>query len=99
MVFCPKCKSLMFPKDAVFTCPKCGHEQRRQGSSVVVEKQKEKETVLLEKKIDILPKIRIECPKCGNKTAYWIIKQTRSSDEPETRIYTCTKCEYRWRGY
>ena len=40
-----------------------------------------------------------ECPKCGHKEAYWVLRQTRSSDEPETRIYTCTKCEHRWRVY
>ena len=40
-----------------------------------------------------------ECPKCGNNEAYWILRQTRASDEPETRIYTCTKCHHRWRAY
>jgi len=59
----------------------------------------EKETVILEKQLDVLPKTRTECPKCGHNEAYWILKQTRSSDEPETRIYTCTKCEHRWRAY
>ena len=99
MVFCPKCKALMFPQGDVFVCNKCGHTKGKTGSSIVVEKQIEKETVVLEKKIDVLPKTRIECPKCGNKEAYWILRQTRSSDEPETRIYTCTRCEHRWRAY
>jgi DNA-directed RNA polymerase subunit M len=99
MEFCPKCKSLMLPKDGKLVCCKCGAEGKEKGSSVVVEKQQQKETVVLEKKIDILPKTRIECPKCGNKEAFWILRQTRASDEPETRIYTCTKCEYRWRQY
>lgn len=89
----------MLPKDGQFVCGKCGYEKKQEGHSVLVEKQKQRETVVLEKKIDILPKTRIECPKCGNKEAFWILRQTRASDEPETRIYTCTKCEYRWRAY
>jgi DNA-directed RNA polymerase subunit M len=99
MEFCPKCKSLMLPKDGKLVCGTCGAEVKEKGSSIVVEKQQQKETVMLEKKIDILPKTRIECPKCGNKEAFWILRQTRASDEPETRIFTCTKCEHRWRQY
>ena len=99
MVFCPKCKSLMFPKGNKFYCSKCGYEKGKSGSNIVVEKQKEKETVFLEKQENLLPKTRVECPKCGNNEAYWVLRQTRASDEPETRIYTCTKCEHRWRAY
>ena len=89
----------MFPNGDIFVCGKCGFEKKRTGSVVVVEKQTEKEIVLLEKKIDILPKTRVECPKCGHNEAFWVLRQTRSSDEPETRIFTCTKCEHRWRAY
>ena len=99
MPFCPKCKSLMLPKDGKFECSKCGDVKSKRGSSIVVEKQVKKETVVLEKQDDILPKTRVECPKCGNNEAYWILRQTRASDEPETRIYRCTKCDHRWRAY
>ena len=99
MEYCPKCKCLMFPKGDMLVCQKCGAETKKSGSAIVVEKQKMKETVVLEKKIDILPKTRVECPKCGHNEAFWVLRQTRASDEPETRIYTCVKCEHRWRAY
>jgi DNA-directed RNA polymerase subunit M len=99
MMFCPKCKSLMLPKDDDFVCSKCGHTKKKKGSSILVQKQKEKETVFLEKKIDLLPKTRTECPNCGHNEAFWVLRQTRASDEPETRIFTCVKCNHRWRAY
>ncbi|MFH1101528.1 MAG: transcription factor S [Methanobacteriota archaeon] len=98
-MFCPKCKSLLFPKDDDFVCQRCGYTQKKKGKNIVVSKQKEKEMVVLEGKIDILPKTRAACPKCNNREAYWVLRQTRSSDEPETRIYTCTKCNHTWRAY
>lgn len=98
-MFCPKCKSLMFPKDDNFVCSKCRFKKKKIGSAIFIEKQTEKETVVLEKKIDILPKTRVECTKCGHNEAFWVLRQTRSSDEPETRIFTCTKCGNRWRAY
>jgi DNA-directed RNA polymerase subunit M len=91
---------MMIPKAGKLVCPKCNAEKKKSTeASVVVEKQKNKETVVLEKKIDILPRTRVECPKCGHNEAFWILRQTRASDEPETRIFTCVKCEHRWRQY
>ena len=49
MPFCPKCKTLMLPKDGKFECSKCGDVKSKRGSSIVVEKQVKKETVVLEK--------------------------------------------------
>ena len=96
-MFCPKCKALMYPKDDVLVCNKCGFEKKKVGSNVVVSKTKKREIAILEDKIDVLPKTRVTCVKCGNKEAYWLLRQMRGSDEPETRFFTCTKCGYRWR--
>jgi DNA-directed RNA polymerase subunit M len=54
---------------------------------------------VVETKHVTLPKAAETCPKCGNGEAYWVLRQTRGSDEPETRIFECTKCGHKWREY
>lgn len=99
MEFCPKCKSLMYPKGDNFVCNKCGFEKKKKGSNIVVTEKIEKEVTFIEdkEKTNVLPKTKIKCVKCGNNEAYWILRQMRGSDEPESRFYTCTKCGYKWR--
>ena len=46
-----------------------------------------------------LPTIEVDCPKCGNKEAYWWMLQTRGGDEPTTQFYRCIKCNHTWREY
>ncbi|MEM2935437.1 MAG: transcription factor S [Candidatus Thermoplasmatota archaeon] len=97
-MLCPKCGSLMYPKGDELNCKKCGHSQKKEDKKVV-SKRKESDAIIIEEEISLLPKISIICPKCGNNEAYWILRQTRAADEPETRIYICTKCNNRWREY
>jgi len=98
-MFCPKCKGLMYPKEGIIVCRKCGYKMDKKGKNIVVTKQKEKELTVLEDEhaSNVLPKTKIKCPKCGNNEAFWILRQMRGSDEPESRFYTCTKCNYKWR--
>ena len=98
-MFCPKCKGLMYPKEDSIVCKKCGYSENKKGKTIVLTKQKEKELTLLEDEDadNVLPKTKIKCPKCGNNEAFWILRQMRGSDEPESRFYTCTKCKYKWR--
>ena len=98
-MFCEKCKSLMYPDNEFMVCRKCGFKKEKKGTNIVVSKQKKKEVPFINDtgKSSILPKTKALCVKCGNKEAYWIIRQMRSSDEPESRFYTCTKCGYKWR--
>ncbi len=69
------------------------------------DKTKITETVVGAKKIEVLenlevnPKVKILCDKCGNKVAYYWTQQTRGADEPETRFFKCTKCSHTWREY
>jgi DNA-directed RNA polymerase subunit M len=46
-----------------------------------------------------LPKVKEDCPDCGHDTAFFWTKQTRASDEPETKFYRCVKCKKTWREY
>jgi DNA-directed RNA polymerase subunit M len=89
----------MYPKEDIIVCNKCGFKKKKSGSNVIVTKQTKKEVTVIEEKdkIDVLPKTKVPCPKCENNEAFWILRQMRGSDEPETRFYTCTKCGYKWR--
>ena len=101
MEFCPECGTMLFPKDNKLTC-KCGFEKDLSDANEysVEEKIEVKETVKVVEDIDkFKPSTDSICPKCGNKRAYYEIKQTRSADEAETRFFTCTECKYTWREY
>ena len=47
----------------------------------------------------ILTKDTYMCPKCDAVEVYAYLEQTRSSDEPETRMLTCKDCGHGWREY
>ena len=98
-MFCPKCKALMYPSEDTLICKKCGFEKKKSGTNVVVTEQKKKEITFIENKEinDVLPRTKIKCPKCENNEAFWILRQMRGSDEPESRFYTCTRCRHKWR--
>lgn len=100
-MFCPDCGSLMKPKDEKWSCKKCGYtrEVKEEDHQVITSRREEKETVIIEDEIDTLPTTKARCPECGNNKAYWRLEQTRAADEPETRIYRCTKCNHTWREY
>ena len=89
----------MYPNNDILLCKKCGFKKNKQGSTIIVSEQKKKEVTMIEEKdkTNVLPKTKIKCPKCGNREAYWVLRQMRGSDEPESRFYTCSKCAYKWR--
>ena len=101
-MFCSKCGSLMFPKEGKWICKKCGEKgniDKSKKSVITSDREDEKEMLIIDEQAETLPKTTIECPKCKNTEAYWVIRQTRAADEPETRIYRCTKCSHTWREY
>ncbi|AEM38052.1 transcription termination factor Tfs [Pyrolobus fumarii 1A] len=113
MKFCPRCGTLMAPRreneQVVYVCPKCGHREGAAGAGDVASrvlvttiKHSEKEKlVVIESNMEekLLPKTRIQCPRCSHDEAYYWVVQTRRADEPPTRFYKCTKCGHVWREY
>ena len=103
-MFCPECGSILQPKEKagkkVLYCT-CGYTKVPEE----ITSTEIKETVNTGKKVEILEKfeahskMRVKCEKCSNMIAYYWTQQTRGADEPETRFFRCTKCEYTWREY
>jgi transcription factor S len=102
-MFCPECGSILRPKlkagKKVLFCS-CGYTKPFDEEPTEI-----KETVDQRKKIEVIeqveihPKVKNKCEKCGNNVAYYWTQQTRGADEPETRFFRCTKCNLTWREY
>ena len=101
MIFCPKCGAMLVPDPETkkIKCS-CGYKETKTKNIVVREKINGKEKLeIIDKSVEVLPKTKMECPKCGNAMAYYWLAQTRSSDEPETQFFRCVKCDHQWRVY
>lgn len=107
MKFCPTCKSLMIPdsKNGQFLCRKCekpqdlNRDDKDLHKKIRVAEAKSREMAVFEERAVTLPRTNVECSKCGHNEAFWVLRQTRAADEPETKIYRCVKCEHSWREY
>lgn len=94
----------MSPTTGKYVCNSCGHEVKKDGgkgsSSQIISRGSAKETIMIteEKNGEPLDSDAV-CPKCHHQGAYYLLKQTRSADEPETKFYTCEACGHRWREY
>ena len=102
-MFCPKCGSILRPKDKagkkVLYCS-CGFSKSPEGeSSEIKEKVETGRKVEIMENVEVYPKIKIKCDKCGNDVAFYWTQQTRGADEPETRFFRCAKCNHTWREY
>jgi DNA-directed RNA polymerase subunit M len=93
----------------VLVCPKCGYkkpEESKNGepkvAAKVIQHNPQQFVAVIgkeEQKLSTLPTVRIECPRCGNNTAYVWQVQTRGADESSTQFLRCTKCNYTYREY
>ena len=82
-MLCPKCKGLMYPKDDLLECKKCGFKKKKEGKNVIVNKQEQKEVTVIDQKHDtnVLPKTNIRCPKCDNNEAYFLLNRAKDIAE------------------
>ena len=100
MKFCPKCKSMMVPKDDKLVCRNCGYEMEKGGEIILKQNRRTEEIAVIDgKEVAVLPITDVMCPECGNNKAYWWLRQLRSADESEVRFFRCTKCGKTWREY
>jgi len=100
--FCPKCKSIMIYMGNKAVCRKCGYEKviEEEKEIISVAKRNEEEIpVIEEENVKTLPTTKVVCPACGNREAYWWLRQLRAADESEVRFFRCTKCGKTWREY
>lgn len=97
-MFCPKCGSLLIPKNKRLSCS-CGYSQDENVTLKMDHKFEQKNIDVREGDgLESLPRTDVECPKCGNNEAYFGTQQTGPSDEPEIMIFRCTKCKHTWRN-
>ena len=97
-MFCPACKSLMFPsKEGELECKRCQTTSESESTPMVVAEQVDREIAIMEDAGATLPTTDTKGPKCGHGKAQWQTRQMRAADEPPTRIYRCVECRHTWR--
>ncbi|MEM4271268.1 MAG: transcription factor S [Candidatus Pacearchaeota archaeon] len=100
MRFCPKCGSILIPKQGKLVCLRCAYKTTAKEETVMREKIQQKQAVdIIEKEVEILPLTDAKCSKCGHEKAYFWEIQTRAADEPATKFFKCQKCKHTWRDY
>ena len=100
MTFCPKCGSILIPKDKVLSC-NCGYKEKTKEKIIIKEKIQKKDDIYVIYEDDEFianPVVPVVCNKCGNKGAYFWVVQMRRADEAATRFYKCKKCKAVWRS-
>ncbi|MCL2288802.1 MAG: transcription factor S [Candidatus Bathyarchaeota archaeon] len=92
----------------VLACQKCGYKKTEADVTIepkvtkIIQHSPQQFVAVIgkeEQKLNTLPTVRVECPKCGNNTAYVWQVQTRGADESSTQFLRCTKCSYTYREY
>jgi DNA-directed RNA polymerase subunit M len=103
MQFCPECKAFCIveyeTKQAV--CSKCGHIVEIESFQILKNQKEKKENIVVAnekvRQINVLPRVKRKCRKCGNNEAIVRILASRSEEDYEEECYSCTKCGHTWR--
>jgi DNA-directed RNA polymerase subunit M len=95
---------MMKTEGETWVCGSCGAEKGRNAEKekkTAVTTQGQEETEIIDtSEVDaeeMGATTETRCPECDNDRAYWEMKQIRAADESETRFFTCTECDHKWR--
>ena len=86
-----------------WVCGSCGYEDARNDADeagMVTTQDQEDDGIIDTSDVsadEMGPTTEAHCPECENDRAFWEMKQIRAADESETRFFTCTECEHKWR--
>ena len=108
MEFCQRCSTRLksvHNSPRILACLRCGFEKAEKESipRSTVGRQILKEGIVVIDQdaagLQVLPTVKVECPKCdGNRAYYWTIF---TSDDEETmvdvQVFRCTRCRHSWR--
>jgi transcription factor S len=95
MEFCPRCGSILIMKKKRFGCPRCNYITKQKINMEIKEELNESSPVAVvsDNEGEVYPITDYDCEKCGNKKAYFWLRQMRSGDEPESKFFKCIKCK------
>ena len=106
MEFCPNCEiRLKKNNSGLQSCSKCNNLKEVINNPTKEKPEEANPEFLVMDESDLNQAkglestIKIDCEKCHNQEGVCWSLQTRSADEPETRFYRCTKCNYTCRDY
>ena len=99
MDFCD-CGGIFVPiSEGKSKCRNCNKFSNLSKEIKIKTQNKKQETIVIENNEPDLPTTDKLCEKCSNEKAFYWLIQTRSSDEPPTQFFKCTKCRHVWREY
>lgn len=100
MMFCPKCGSIMGPKEEKgrkFLACRCGYSDKKAKGEMKEKPVTNERITVVDSEETVNPVVDAVCNNCGpTKAEFWML-QTRASDEPETQFFRCTKCKRTWK--
>lgn len=108
MNFCDQCGSRLLTNhhQSRQACRKCGLEieipvNQEQISQLGLMKNADNNVIIIdpdEANINVLPSIKIDCPKCAHDRAYsHIIEIGQEDGIIDVQLYRCTQCSHSWR--
>ena len=95
---------MMKTEGDAWVCGSCdaekGRDEEKEAATAVTTQGQEETEIIDTSEVDaeeMGATTAISCPECDNDRAFWEMKQIRAADESETRFFTCTECEHKWR--